>query len=66
MAGLVTLSYRVPDLQFDGLALAGDRLRAELHADRRIVFLLELVVSELEHQTALAHVCVTRSYSTRR
>lgn len=62
---LVTRVYRVPDLQFDGLALAGDCLRAELDSDGRIVFLLEFVFGELHHQTALAHICMRDSYSTR-
>lgn len=65
LPSLVTRVYRVPDLQFDGLALASNSLRAELDTDGRIVFLLEFVFRELHHQTALAHIWIRASYSTR-
>ena len=58
-------AYCIPYLQFDGLSFARYRLRTELHTDGGVVFLLEFVVGKLQHQTALAHICVTWTYLTR-
>ena len=59
-------AYRVPDLQLDHLVAAVDRLRAELHADGRVVLDLKLAVSKLQHQARLPYIYVRPGYSTPR
>jgi hypothetical protein len=53
------LACRVPDLQFDVLALDFNHPCAELDADRDFMLLSKPLVDELEQETRLAHTCVT-------
>ena len=52
-----TLTDRVPDLQFDLLALDVDHPGAELPPDGQVVDGLEALVRELEEEAGLAHPC---------
>ena len=52
------LASSVPDLQFEGDVVDPDQQRAELHADRHFVILLELIVAHPMHQARLADAAV--------
>ena len=50
--------YRVPDLQFNLLAIHLDHAGAELHTNRQVVRILELLFRELQQQRRLTNLRV--------
>lgn len=53
------LTSRIPDLQFDLLALDVDHAGPELHPDGEVVDRLEPLVCELKQQAGLAHASIS-------
>ena len=51
------LTYGIPNLQFDLLAVNGHHPGAKLDADGQVVHRLEALVGELQQQTRLADAC---------
>jgi len=56
-------TYRVPNLELEGLAVDGDHVGALFDADVDVVHGLEALVCELQQQARLPHACNTNNPS---
>ena len=54
-------TYRVPNLELDGLVVDGDHPGAELDADGEVMDGLEALVGELQQQARLADTCTRQA-----